>query len=338
MDVLGLQIGLVINNNDPEKRGRVQVFIPHLTNTLYEGWNKEKKDISFRTLDPSVFTEEIHQRLIDVLPWAEVMMPFFGGGTGAPVSQVEETAEVVTAPTPPNNNKERADKAFGTGFATMAVGGPILYYSEKFTGSNNRDGKWENLVKRDEKGKITVDPPPNSDEIDAPNSDEPSVKPKTQKSDGKDTSHTTKRPIPPNEHYAVNNFPGIDSGAAMGMFSIPNVGSKAYVMFLNNDLRVPIVLGCYQEPSNVASSGILRSTGYGQSDISGEISYPVNNDGASIKSEDKNGNQTILKPDGNWYYPDGNIVPPELVKIEDTLDAFLLPVEEEKTTAEPSQT
>lgn len=80
-----IYIGLVVNNKDPKKRGRVQVFIPHISNTLYAGWNEENKDIKFRTLDSSVFTSEITQRLIDNLPWADVAMPFFGGGTGAPI-------------------------------------------------------------------------------------------------------------------------------------------------------------------------------------------------------------------------------------------------------------
>jgi len=44
------------------------------------------------------------------------------------------------------------------------------------------------------------------------------------------------------------------AGTAMGMFSIPQVGSKAYVMFLDGNPLKPIVVGSYQEPSNVRSS------------------------------------------------------------------------------------
>lgn len=92
-----IYIGLVVNNKDPRKKGRVQVFIPHITNNLYTGWNDNNENIKFRTLDSSVFTPEITQRLIDVLPWAEVSMPFFGGGTGAPVHK--ERGEAITTPT-----------------------------------------------------------------------------------------------------------------------------------------------------------------------------------------------------------------------------------------------
>jgi hypothetical protein len=91
-------IGLVINNQDPDNRGRVQVFIPQLTN-LYSGWNQNKQDIKFRTLDSDVFSSEIIQRLSDVLPWADVASPFFGGGTAAPVNT--DTTEPKTNPTDP---------------------------------------------------------------------------------------------------------------------------------------------------------------------------------------------------------------------------------------------
>ena len=93
-----IYIGLVINNKDPIKKGRVQVFIPHITNTLYTGWNDNNKNIKFRTFDSDVFTPEITQRLIDTLPWAEVAAPFFGGGTGAPISN-GQPKPIPTTPT-----------------------------------------------------------------------------------------------------------------------------------------------------------------------------------------------------------------------------------------------
>ena len=91
-----IYIGLVVNNKDPKQKGSVQVYIPHLTNTLYSGWNESNKNIRFRTLDSDVFTPEITQRLIDVLPWAEVAMPFFGGGTGAPVDNNNNPTPIPT--------------------------------------------------------------------------------------------------------------------------------------------------------------------------------------------------------------------------------------------------
>ena len=40
----GMYLGIVVQNNDPERRGRVKVFIPHLAATLYSDWNETFKD------------------------------------------------------------------------------------------------------------------------------------------------------------------------------------------------------------------------------------------------------------------------------------------------------
>jgi hypothetical protein len=81
----GNYLGIVITgaHSDPENRGRCQIFIPHISNTLYKKWNKLNKDISFAHIDPSVFTSDILQDLKLSLPWSECAAPIFGGGTSA---------------------------------------------------------------------------------------------------------------------------------------------------------------------------------------------------------------------------------------------------------------
>jgi hypothetical protein len=80
-----MYLGIVIQNNDPEKRGRVKVFIPHLAATLYKDWNetfKDGKDKHFRfpdkTTNPDL--DKVMPYLKETLPWAESAMPTFGGG------------------------------------------------------------------------------------------------------------------------------------------------------------------------------------------------------------------------------------------------------------------
>lgn len=84
--VLGNHIGIVVNDQDPEKRSRLQVFIPHLSNTIYSGWNDQLTDVSFKTFESGIFSPEIIQKLKDVLPWAESAVPCFGGGTSGHVN------------------------------------------------------------------------------------------------------------------------------------------------------------------------------------------------------------------------------------------------------------
>ena len=38
-----IYLGIVVQNNDPEYRGRVKVWIPHISSTIYNKWNQLKK-------------------------------------------------------------------------------------------------------------------------------------------------------------------------------------------------------------------------------------------------------------------------------------------------------
>lgn len=72
----GNYLGIVISppSEDPENRNRVQVWIPSITNTLYQGWNNN-------TIDKSKeITEDMMLRLKNSLPWAECASPLIGGG------------------------------------------------------------------------------------------------------------------------------------------------------------------------------------------------------------------------------------------------------------------
>lgn len=77
----GNYLGMVIDNNDPEFRGRVQVFIPHIMPTLYEEWNKKGKDITITCVGdnmPEGLTSDVVDRLKKILPWAESASPIVG--------------------------------------------------------------------------------------------------------------------------------------------------------------------------------------------------------------------------------------------------------------------
>jgi len=76
----GNYIGVVVQNNDPEKRGRVKVFVPYITPSVYKGWNEVKKDKKFKFLGTNVYSDltEIIDDLRKILPWAECAAPLAG--------------------------------------------------------------------------------------------------------------------------------------------------------------------------------------------------------------------------------------------------------------------
>lgn len=78
-----MYLGMVINNNDPEYRGRIQVFVPHIMPTLYEDWNQTGEDIQINCVGdnmPQGLTSQIVDKLKLILPWAEAASPIVGQG------------------------------------------------------------------------------------------------------------------------------------------------------------------------------------------------------------------------------------------------------------------
>lgn len=115
----GNYLGIVIGSgDDPENRNRIQVWIPHITNTLYDGWNNNPNigNIDFFNFLQGNNTpnKELQDRIRNVLPWAECASPLFGGGS--PVTQnlsngqssinsantLEESEDVLTPPSLPS--------------------------------------------------------------------------------------------------------------------------------------------------------------------------------------------------------------------------------------------
>lgn len=83
---LGNYLGLVIQNNDPEKRGRVKVWVPHISATVYNDWNKNfadlaDKHVTFPDAKTNPDLDKILPYLKEVLPWAETASPIFGGSS-----------------------------------------------------------------------------------------------------------------------------------------------------------------------------------------------------------------------------------------------------------------
>lgn len=82
--IYGNHLGIVVNNKDPEFRGRVQVWIPYLSNTLHSGWNQDSTNKNFKHIhDSGSLTPQLVEELKSVLPWAECASPIFGSGTSA---------------------------------------------------------------------------------------------------------------------------------------------------------------------------------------------------------------------------------------------------------------
>jgi len=76
----GNYLGIVIQNNDPDKSGRVKVFVPHISPNSFNNWIADPKDKYFSFLGTNV-KSELNLILDDLkltLPWAELALPITG--------------------------------------------------------------------------------------------------------------------------------------------------------------------------------------------------------------------------------------------------------------------
>ena len=81
----GMYLGIVIQNNDPERRGRVKVYIPHVSANIYEEWYKDNVDKSFKFPGGNIGSDlsRVIEPLKLILPWSEPALPLVGAsGSG----------------------------------------------------------------------------------------------------------------------------------------------------------------------------------------------------------------------------------------------------------------
>ena len=76
----GNYLGICVANNDPLKKGRVKVFIPHLSPNVYTNWGQTINDKKFKFLGSNIQSPLtlINEELKAVLPWAECASPLAG--------------------------------------------------------------------------------------------------------------------------------------------------------------------------------------------------------------------------------------------------------------------
>ena len=78
-----IYLGMVIQNNDPEKRGRVKVYVPNVSANLYNKWVADKKDKKIKFIGDNINSDitPILEDLKIILPWSEISSPLFGENT-----------------------------------------------------------------------------------------------------------------------------------------------------------------------------------------------------------------------------------------------------------------
>lgn len=76
----GNHLGIVIQNNDPDKAGKIKVFVPHISSTIYNNWVKkgENKTLKFIGNNINEDLTEVLDDLKKITPWADCAAPLVG--------------------------------------------------------------------------------------------------------------------------------------------------------------------------------------------------------------------------------------------------------------------
>jgi hypothetical protein len=92
----GNYVGVVIQNNDPDMSGKVKVFVPHVSSTVYNDWVRGKDDKTIKFIGNNI-DEDITGILDDlklILPWSECAAPLVGESSSGRFNNYNLTGSV----------------------------------------------------------------------------------------------------------------------------------------------------------------------------------------------------------------------------------------------------
>jgi hypothetical protein len=198
-------VGIVIQNNDPEKRGRIKVYIPHISASIYEKWyqpeDEDVKDKSFKFMGAeggvkTSLTRDILDELKEIVPWAECASPLVGSQGAGRYNAFRDVGSI-------SDSSNVNDIIVGTNDVDSAT-------------KLNSDNIGESPGKMHELQAFRLH--------DA-----------FYKTSDTDCNH-------PNKHnlLSYNYIPNTYSNRSKGTFSIPNVGAHVWVFFKEGDPMFPV--------------------------------------------------------------------------------------------------
>jgi len=92
----GNYLGIVIQNNDPEKAGKVKIWVPHVSPTVYTKWNELNQDKSFKFIGKNIDSDitDVVEDLKRILPWAVCAAPLNGSSGSGRYNAYKKTGTI----------------------------------------------------------------------------------------------------------------------------------------------------------------------------------------------------------------------------------------------------
>ncbi len=230
-------LGIVVQNNDPLKRGRVKVWVPHVDMSVYDAWNNTQKNKQFNFPGSNLLSDlspDILDQLKVALPWAEQAMPIVGSGNSSGIyNAILDRGSISNKSEYLSEGLDFVEKAGKTekDAAKKVVGEWKDIKKDKLNSLKKEDGQPQ------EKGKKGPEPEADANVLGTKPAKLFQDKPLIDAFGASGQGYINNVSNP----YAASYRPMSYANAAQGSFSIPNVGSHVWVFFENGDPLKPIV-------------------------------------------------------------------------------------------------
>jgi len=197
----GNYLGIIIQNNDPLARGRVKIFVPHISPTVYKNWNEIPEDKKFKFLGANINSDlnNIYEDLKKILPWSICASPITGEMS---------TGRLNTKP----NYASTSDSSYSEKGGFEKTEFEKIDFNDKTSGKQNVDGIGEKEGNVYEKYRFKVN--------DAFNSADNNINNVNLNS--------------------FDYTPSVYSNKTKGSFAIPSVGAHVWVFFHDGDPLFPV--------------------------------------------------------------------------------------------------
>jgi hypothetical protein len=211
----GNYLGIVIQNNDPDKGGKIKIWVPHISPTVYKNWDEKNEDKSFKFIGKNIDSDitDIIEELKVVVPWAECASPLVGSMAPARYNAYSQTATIS------DSNKIENPMQDAAGEEPIAAAGDLRTQNIHMdpageTGYKlNSDGIGEKPARKYERHDLKVaDAFSNKNEVRFNNVNK----------------------------FSYNYVPTSYSNSAKGSFSVPNVGAHVWVFFAEGNPDNPV--------------------------------------------------------------------------------------------------
>ena len=261
----GNYAAIVLQNNDPERRGRVKIFVPHISPTVYKGWNEIDKDKQFKFVGLNIQSDltPVLEDLKRILPWADCAAPLVGANTIGRFNN-------------PRNIASISDTSDITTFAS-ASGSTSIDYAKITQYSQNLDSIGEKPGNRFDINSYRVN----------------------------DAFNTPENHVNNVNHYSYNYTPQVHSNAAKGSFSIPNVGAHVWVFFVEGDPQRPVYFATSfsktdwesvyttDYPSDYENKALSANEGFSLDTDTYRNRYIINQKGGTLEFNNTDKNESV---------------------------------------------